>query len=342
MGVVLAEDDITHGLGSLQFQTNLNESETSLLHLRKRSFELLLHAASQSTYIVGMLNTITHHVVTGEMLKKGSMSKHRVNIGFIGGGRLCRHIISSLVHHAVCVPHDISVSTFQPEKLEDLSKTGVHIFSDNRAVIQQSDLVFVCIPSNQLVVLKRDVELMPQNFLIAYVATLSKNAVAENLQHSNLLKTDYMFNKDAAYMHNEPYQSVGATLEDELVIEKLFPGMECGFVFTSSDWVRDLILILYRYILRVAPHAALDRLNLILFGNNVHLHLQAKDFRVSGGFNQIACEPDHLNEIVKVGGKVANLNAKINGKIGKEMLEVLYDGFQSFFKPKSVDVSQYQ
>jgi len=339
MGVVVAEDDITHGLASLQFQTNLNESELSLLHLRKRSFELLLHAASQSTYIVGMLNTITHHVVTGEMLKKESLSKHRVNIGFIGGGRLCRHIISTLVHHAVCVPHDISVSTFQPEKLEDLSKTGVHIYSNNQLVVQQSDLVFLCVPSNQLLVLKRDVDLAPQHFLVGYVSTLTKHAVADELQHSNLLKTDYLYNKEAAYMHNEPYQSVGVTLEDEMVIDKLFPGMECGFVYTSPDWVRDVILVFYRYILRVAPHAALDRLNVILFGNNQSCYLQAKDFRVTGGSNRIASEPDHLNDIIGIGSKVANLNAKISRK---ETLDILFGGFQSFFKPKSVDVSQYQ
>ena len=339
MGVVAAEDDITHGLASLQFQTNLNESELSLLHLRKRSFELLLHAAAQSTYIVGMLNTINHHVVTGEILRPGCLSKHRVNIGFIGGGRLCRHIISALVHHAVCVPHDIYVSTFQPEKLEDLSKTGVHICSNNRLVLQQSDLVFLCIPSNQLVVFKRDVDLVPQHFLIGYVATQSKSTVAGELNHSNLLKTDYIYNKDAAYMHNEPYQSVGLTLEDELVVEKLFPGMECGYVVTSPDWVRDTILVFYRYILRVAPQDSLYRLNVILFGDNQSFYLQAKDFRVSGGSNRIPTEPDHLNDIIGIGGKVANLNAKINRK---ETLEILFDGFKSFFKPKSVDVSQYQ
>ncbi|XP_063683980.1 NADP-dependent oxidoreductase domain-containing protein 1-like [Bolinopsis microptera] len=339
MGVAVTEDDITHGLVSLQFQTNLNESELSLLHLRKRSFELLLHAASQSTYIVGMLNTITHHIVTGDMLRKGSLSKHRVNIGFVGGGRLSRHIISTLVHHGVCVPHDISVSTFQPEKLDDLAKTGVHVCCNNRLVVEQSDLVFVCVPSNQLVVLKRDVDLAPRHFLISYVSTLSKHQVAEELQHLNLLKTDYMYNKDAAYMHNEPYQSVGMTLEDELVVEKLFPGMECGFVHTSPDWVRDMILVFYRYILRIAPDGALNRLNAVLFGNNHGFYLQEKDFRVTGGSNRIASEPDQLNDIVGVGGKVSNLNAKISRK---ETLDILYTSFQSFFKPKSIDVSKYQ
>lgn len=338
MGVLSAEDDITHGLESLQFHTHLNESESSLIDLRKRSFELLLHAASQSAYIVGMLNSMTHHLLTGEVLSSGTLSKHRINVGFIGGGRLCRHIVSVLIHHSVCVPHDITISTFQPEKLEDLSKSGVHVCSNNQLVVEQCDLAFVCVPSNQLVVLKRDIVMAPQHFLIPFVATLSKSSVAEELAHSNVLKTDYQFNKEAAYIHNEPYQSLGMTLEDELVVEKLFPGMECGYVYTSPDWIRDVILIFYRYILSVAPEDALSRLNFYLFGENTSLYLQPKDFRVSGS-NRIATEPDHLNDIVGIGGKVVNLNAKI-GK--SKMLAALFEGFQSFFKSKAVDVSQYQ
>ena len=152
------QDDITHGLPTLQFDANLSDSESSLLHLRKQTFELLLHAASQSTFLVGMLNTFNHYLASGELPKPGTLPKNRVSIGIIGGGRLCKHIVRALLYHTACLPHDITISTFQPELLErEFAGKGVRVCCDNGAVMGQSDLVLVCVPAAQLVVLQREV-----------------------------------------------------------------------------------------------------------------------------------------------------------------------------------------
>ena len=337
---VLADDDITNGLPSLQFHAKLNESEQALLPLRKRSFELLLHAAAQTTYIIGMLNAITHHVSTGDTLRPGTTSKHRVSVGFIGGGRLARHIISTLLYHLTCLPQDITVSTYQPDKLEDLTKSGVYVCSNNRAVLEQSDVVVVCVPANQLLVLKRDVSLQPHHFLITHVSTACKEDVVRTLQHRNLIKTEYSYNKDAGYMHAEPYQSVALSLEEEDVVEHLFPGTEPGYVYTTSDWLRDAILVFYRYILKVCPEGAADTLNFILFGKNKDRYLTTRDLRIISGAPGMESEAVQLNNLADLGKKMVHLNASVTKK---ESLAVLFEGFKSFFREKqSVDVSNYK
>ena len=50
------------------------------------------------------------------------------------------------------------------------------------------------------------VDLSVEDFLVTYVATLTKQRVVDKLKHLNLMKTDYSFNKDAGYYHTEPYQ----------------------------------------------------------------------------------------------------------------------------------------
>lgn len=336
---VVAENDITHGLPSLQFQSNLNESELSLLPLRKRSFELLLHAAAQTTYLVGMLNSITHFVSTAEVLRPGTTSKHRVSVGFIGGGRLARHIISTLLHHVTCLPQDVTVSTFQPDKLDDLVKVGVTVCSNNNVVIEQCDVVVVCIPASQYLVLQRDVTLRSHHFLITHVSTLSKDEVVSTLRHRNVIKTEYLYNKDAGYLHSEPYQTVALTLEDEEVVERLFPVIQPGYVYTTPDWLRDAILAFYRYILKICPDGAADTLNYILFGKNKDRYLVPRDLRIISGAPGMDSEAEQLNNLTDLGGKMVHLSASVTHR---ESLAVLFEGFKSFFRAKHVDVSHYK
>ena len=55
-----------------------------------------------------------------------SVTLFRVNVGFIGGGRLCRHIVDAITANSGCYFHDIIVATFHPEKCSDLIKKGTY------------------------------------------------------------------------------------------------------------------------------------------------------------------------------------------------------------------------
>ena len=95
---------------------------------------------------------------------------------------------------------------------------------------------------------------------------------------------------------------------------------------------------LYRYLLRACGDRALEVLNTVLFGEEETCFIQRKDFRVTEEPNRNALNPDHFNDLVYLGSKVPNLDAKIKTEA---TLNVLFDKFRGFFRSKSVDMSQY-
>eukprot|EP00116_Pleurobrachia_bachei_P019450 sb/3479712/ len=334
-----AEEDITYGLPSLTLHKHLDDSEKSLLQLEKRSFELLLHACAQSTYLVGMLNIVNQVGQTGELPLPGFAPKHRLEVGFIGGGRLTKHIIATLIHHGVCTHQDIAVSTFQPEKLGALAKKGVRVYCKPTVLVEERGIVFVCVQSNQLLVLKREVPFPPPRLLVPIVSTLTREVVAGKLGHGNILKTDYHFNENAGYYLDEPYQTVPLSLQSEETIHRIFPDPpadELGYVYSDSKWMRDCILIFYRHLLKLNRETALHNLNRVLFGTRTEVYFDPRDLRIFGGMNEIAEREDQLFDIIDVGGRVEHLNGKM-----KDILPHLKERFLGFFKPKSSEFSVF-
>lgn len=350
MAKVLTPDDvirdITHDLPSLQYNVHLTDLELALIPLRKRNHELLLHACSQAAFLVSVLNELTHAAFSSDDKNEG-LPRQRVSIGIIGGGRLCGHLVRNLLHHAKCHPHDISISTYQPENIKHLAAIGVSCCHDNRSIIEHSDITFVTIPSHQIQILAREMKPFknPMHFMVPYIMSRSLTDLLGLLDHENILKTEYLFNYQAAEGPDTPYSEIEMCLEDLDVVEKCFPLAEApegellGHVYSGPEWVRDAIVVFYRHTLALvkSPAQALNILNTVLLADCEDKLIQ-KCFLIAGTPPRMADLPEQLADLASVGAKMTYLNVDLeSGKFSK----ALTDKFLSVFESKKVDLSKY-
>jgi len=334
--------DITHNLPSLQYNVHLTDLELALIPLRKRNHELLLHACSQAAFLVSVLNELTYAAFSSDAKNEG-LPRQRISIGIIGGGRLCGHLVRNLLRHAKCHPHDISISTYQPENIKHLAAIGVSCCHDNRSIIEQSDITFVTIPSHQIAILSREIKPFknPMHFMVPYIMSRSLNDMVGLLDHENLLKTEYLFNYQASEDPEIHYDEIETCLEDLSVVERCFPlsEVDIGHVYSGSEWVRDAIVVFYRHTLALvkSPAQALDILNNVLLAD-CDDRLVQKCFLIAGTPPRMADLPEQLADLASVGEKMTHLNVDLQG--GK-FNEALTDKFLSVFESKKVDLSKY-
>ena len=220
-----------------------------------------------------------------------------------------------------------------------LSRVGIQVVANEDARLGTCDTIFVCVPYNQLTVLQRSIvrDHTSEMFLVPYVTCMKAHQVANNLNHRNILKTDYLFHvsrRDTVfYDYGTPYPKVSEALHQSDILERLFPygNTSTNHVSTTTTWVKEAIIVFFRYALRLiqtaSSHAllgnygsksdknatiALNVVNTVLFNERQDLFFTANDLRISGQPPRYVTHFEQLNDLVDIAPKMTYLEKRLS------------------------------
>ncbi|MDG5786518.1 late competence protein ComER [Evansella sp. AB-P1] len=90
-------------------------------------------------------------------MKEGERLKR---IGFIGTGSMGKILIESFLDASAITPNNVTITNRTIEKAFDLATSyeGIHVVKDAKAVIQQSDWIFLCVKPLQMIPLLEEVK----------------------------------------------------------------------------------------------------------------------------------------------------------------------------------------
>jgi len=194
----LSTNDITNDLPSLRFEHGLNDFDTSYTNLRTRHHAMTVMSVAHGTYFVATINRARQIIAdkknpvneqTMEFFNK-QKARDPIKVGVIGGGRLGRQLVSSLLYFADVRKKEIMVSTRRPQLLESLQKSGVQCIYDNRLVAQQSDVLFLCFPPSELVSVANDINghIPESSIVFSFLAATYVSRLQSVLKFNNVIR----------------------------------------------------------------------------------------------------------------------------------------------------------
>lgn len=114
----------------------------------------------------------------------------KIGIAFIGGGVMGEAMINGILERKLAIPGDITVSDVDPERLNGLSqKYGVRVSKDNRAAVQQTDVVVLAVKPQTLDEVMADLSgQLRQQLLLSIVAGASLSFLCEGFSHRQVVR----------------------------------------------------------------------------------------------------------------------------------------------------------
>ncbi|WCJ43137.1 Pyrroline-5-carboxylate reductase [Euphorbia peplus] len=162
-------------------------------------------------------------------------------LGFIGAGKMAESIARGVVQSGVLPPSRIRTSHSNPDRCSSFHSFGVHMLSNNNAVVEDSDVVIFSVKPQVVkdVVLALRPLLTKKKLLVSVAAGIKLKDLQEWAGHERFIRV--MPNTPAAVGEAATVMSLGgaATKEDGELIAKLFGSV--GKIWTANEKLFDAI-----------------------------------------------------------------------------------------------------
>ncbi|XP_073465224.1 NADP-dependent oxidoreductase domain-containing protein 1 [Aquarana catesbeiana] len=175
--------ELIAGLGSLQFEAGVAVQHQSLVKLKTRRGDLMVHTCAHSVFFCQVLLQTRQAV----QVSRG------FHVGVIGGGYLGKQLVRCLLDLTDLHANEISVSTRRPETLRDLQGRGVQCFYDNVKLVRGAHIVFLCCLPSQLPAVCAEIRGHLPEWCVVYslVSAVPLLRVMGLLGHSNVIRPEY-------------------------------------------------------------------------------------------------------------------------------------------------------
>lgn len=285
-------NDVTNDLKTLNFENGLNEYEERYKILRARHHCMTVISVAHATFLVSLVNKVRqiiaekkYHVneKTMEFYNK-TKSRDPIKVGLIGCGRLGKQIVSSLLYFADVRTDEIIVSTRQPESLDNLQQAGIKCICNNRQLVQESDIVFLCFSPSSLVSVVDDIQgHIPQSTLIfSFLAAVYLDRLKSMLKFDQITRIKLQIlhkNINCSWMIGNDV--ITSLLDDDVVelccptssqTDKMIITPPTKTIEVSSYYIINMLMEM-----KIKPKEILDLLNQALFSDGKENNLAWND-----------------------------------------------------------------
>ncbi|ESO83530.1 hypothetical protein LOTGIDRAFT_133318 [Lottia gigantea] len=227
-------NDITRRLPSLQFESALTDEEKELLSLRPRSHAITVSICGHSVFLVDILSEV--RCVKKSSSRKTAMIlqdmnvKDELTVGILGGGRLGSQIAHCLLTFGRMNPQNLQISTRRPETLEYLQHKGVECYYNNKKLVSNVNLLFICVLPSQLPGIADEIKgrLSPSTVVYCPSASTPLQKIKLILRTPNVFKSDFRWTDESCKNKWDFNVNVKMSLEKKDVVEITNPINQTG------------------------------------------------------------------------------------------------------------------
>ncbi|XP_062916294.1 NADP-dependent oxidoreductase domain-containing protein 1 [Mobula hypostoma] len=271
--------DLLHGLPSLRFEAPLSEGEKKFSKMvRVRAWAHTACSCAHAAFYCSLLTAVRCHVLENTCFPHSWMAKFQIlqsnsgclRIGILGEGHLVKQLVLVLTQHGNVAPMHITISTKRPETLEELMDLGVHCIYDNQQLAASVDVLFLCCQLFQLTLVSSQIRGHISKTCIVYslVTAVPAKRLQNLLGHSNIVRPQYIIQKDPWLYLWEKYRTVVEGLLVQEVVEETSPFKWKSQKCVKAKWFEEVLYSVLNVcnFLKVPHLSTLRILNNLLFG----------------------------------------------------------------------------
>ncbi|XP_053143537.1 NADP-dependent oxidoreductase domain-containing protein 1 [Hemicordylus capensis] len=234
--------DIMMNLKSLQPEYGLGTREESLLCLKSRAKGLAVNGCAHAVFFCKLLQATWPQEESSKDVTVYSpepKSSPSLKIGIIGGGHIGKQLARALIELSGIPGKNLQISTRRPETLLEFQKLGVVCFYNNRQLVDQADVVFLCCLPCHLPNICSEIQDALKEHCIIYslVTAFPLPRLKQLLSCSAILRPQYECTDTEPVDVWATSRAVVEALKDPAVIQATCPCSPTGRIAVNIKWL---------------------------------------------------------------------------------------------------------